>query len=130
MKMKYGEKSEIYAYDKNLNDDGSKLNWYIGQATMKLDSVYNAMPEEMEIPEKEKIKKKTLESIVNNFDTLTLSKQSAYAGYFDNYFPNNTYFMSFLRYRGDQARFDSLLQNHYQDDIGLFIMDMKQKFGK
>ena len=130
LEMKFGPESEVYIGNHIYLQDKKKFYWFVINSTKLLDSLYSNFPNHIDDSEKAKRKESMLIDIIEHFDTISFSDHSGYKQYFENYIPNNTFFMSFLRYRGNAEKLDSLLNNKFEGDLRVFIEDMKQKFAK
>ena len=53
-----------------------------------------------------------------------------YREYFDDFDPNNTFFMSFLRYRGGQVFFREELKRDFQNDLPAYIYALKERYDR
>ena len=74
------------------------------------------------------IKEKTINLIIDSIDTLNLSNATKYIDFYHKLKPNNTFFMSYLRYRGDLNLLEEELLNKYQGDIKKMLADYKLKY--
>ena len=96
-----GRKVPFYKNIKNQWKDRNTLSDHILRGANYLDSIYNIFTNESDILEKEKIKSYSINKILVTIDTLGLSNKQRYMDHYRKNKPNNTFFMSFLRYRGD-----------------------------
>jgi len=104
------------------------LSQHILNGARYLDSVYKSMADQEPLEEKLIRKRQSIELILSSIDTLSLNNRQRYIAYFKNLNPNNTFFMSYLRYRGDFALLENELQMNYQGDIKLMLEDYKKKY--
>jgi hypothetical protein len=65
-----------------------------------------------------------------NLDTLSFENRQYYQGYFDNYQPNNAYFIAFLNYRERQHEFERLLEDSLHNQLAAFIGYWKLNYEK
>ena len=61
---------------------------------------------------------------------IDFNNKEFYYHYFDDYTPDNTFFMSYIRYRGEQSIFENELKNSFGGDLAKYIEKLKSKFGK
>jgi len=125
---KYG-KNNKYLFDyQNLWKDRNKVSEHILRGAQYLDSVYNAMESGFPLELKLKIKGNTIDQILSSIDTLDLRTKEKFVDYFQKIKPNNTYFMSYLRYRGDFTLLENELNTRYHGDIKKMLEDYKSKY--
>lgn len=72
-------------------------------------------------------KNRIIEKVLNTMDTLSFSYPYKIREKIGEKLPNNTFFMSFMRYREKQRNLDSLYQNGYNGNIKVMIRELKQK---
>ena len=84
---------------------------YLIDRAKKLDTLYKSFPANLSVKEKKRQKQQMIRTIICGLDTL-LFKQKAWQGLGQamRKLPNNTFFMSYLRYRGknDSLRYEML----------------------
>lgn len=128
LKRKYGNENKMLTNYQCLWGDRNKISKHILIGAKYLDSVYNAMDDNISIEDMKAIKSETIDEIINSIDTLRLFNKKKYMDYYEKYKPNNTYFMSYLRYRGDIAVLEGELNLKYNNDIKLMLEDYKSIF--
>ena len=125
---KYGEENEkLIEYQlkwKNRN----LLSKHILTGAHFLEKVYSNMDKNLTIQEKQTIKDSAINRILSSIDTLDLSNKQWYIDYYKNLKPNNTYFMSYLRYRGEIDLLEKQFHELYQGDIKMMLAHYKSKF--
>lgn len=126
--QKYGSESPLLQEYKNQWKDRNTLSDHILRGANYLDSIYNIFTNESDILEKEKIKSYSINKILVTIDTLGLSNKQRYMDHYRKNKPNNTFFMSFLRYRGDITILERELVTKYSNDIKLMFEDYKLKY--
>jgi len=125
----FGENSVLTTnYTRKLLDE-KLVTDHILRGACFLDSLYAQMDDNMSIMEKQSIKQNAIKQIICSVDTLTLNDKNRYSRWLRNLNPNNTLFMSYLRYRGGLGVLDKDFHNKYNGDIRLMIEDYKNKFG-
>ena len=130
LKSRYGPASELTKRYLDKISDRKVFYGYMDEAALMLDTFYSELSDDMPNETKQKLKENMIQQIIRNYDTLSFTMQSDYYGYFDEYLPNNTFFMSFLRYHGNEDILDSIFHNLFNGDIRMFIKDLKTKYGK
>jgi len=129
LKSKYGADSEEYRNHVVLKKDAKIFTQYIVQAAKQLDSLYQDISGESD--SLKHIRKTVfIDEIMANKDTLSFLDTLHYKGYFENYRPNNAYFISFLNYRERQDDFESLLVDSLDNQLMEFINYWKRNYEK
>lgn len=72
-------------------------------------------------------KERIISRVIETLDTLSFSYPHQIREKLGKELPNNTFFMSFMRYREKQRNLDSLYRNAYQGNINRMIAELKQK---
>ncbi len=126
LKQKYGSDSPVYHAYINRKADRKLLSNYVLQAAKQLDSLYQTFDDTTPIALKLQ-KKATLISQIRQIpDTLQFAS-SFYRHYFDEYEPNNAFFMAYRRYREKQNEFKLQCDRDFGGDLPAFIAYMKQE---
>ena len=68
-----------------------------------------------------------IDAICANIDTVAF-RSERYKEVFDNFTPNNTYFMSFLRYNSQLGLLEAELNNKFGGDIKRYLMALKETY--
>jgi predicted aminopeptidase len=128
LKMKYGEGSTEYiSYNEQLEDE-KLFGKYMIQSATKLDSLYDTFGDIMPVREKGDLKYSLIADIMTGIKYLPLNDSLKYD--FDIYkgkLPNNTFFMSYTRYRSKQQDFKNDYMLNFESDLKLFITDKVDK---
>ncbi|MEP2770727.1 MAG: aminopeptidase [Fulvivirga sp.] len=125
MKNKYGESSDEYtAYLKELNDEKVYVD-HILRGVEQLESLYLSI-NDRPMEEKEEKKRSLIENIMQSTDTLSLYNNN-FLTFVKGQVPNNTYFMSFMRYRSKQDQLDSIYSKRYNARVKPFVDYLKNK---
>ena len=129
LESEYGEASDEYQKYKSRKNDSRKITQHIVAGAKAIDSLYLSIENE---PDSVKLLEKTkfIERIINEMDTISFSNKSFYSGYFDNYKPNNAYFISFLNYRERQQDFTLLMEDSLDSKLSFFIDYWKSNYEK
>jgi len=123
---KYGRNSvELQQYrDQRLDED--KFRSYLLLSAKALDSLYK---EVKELPDslKQALKDEQISLIKTSYDSVNF-RSDRYIGYFDDYTPNNTFFMSMLRYNSQQEELKRVLLEEFQGDLRAYLAYLKEKY--
>lgn len=123
---KYGRGSaEVNVFKSRLTDE-ERFKGYMLFAAKKLDSLYTAI-EDFELNEKKRLKTEMIDAVRANVDTVTFLSDR-YQGYFDEFTPNNTYFMSFLRYNSQLGLLEEELNNNFGGDLKAYLEWLKKTY--
>jgi len=126
---KYGDSSsELNLFNIRIRDR-KIFTSYVLEAAARLDSLYNTLHEDMSYKSKLELKEKAIEEFMSGAQKLPLMG-TGYKDYFNDFTPDNTFFMSFLRYRGGQIVFEEALLNEYQGNLTEYINELKMQFGR
>jgi len=123
---KYGaESAELKAFQIQRADE-TKFRTYMLKAAQSLDSLYKSFDQE-EDSVKYQMKMTQIELIKQHFDTVQF-ESDRYEGYFNDYTPNNTYFMSMLRYNSQEKRLAKELDEEFSGDLKRYLAFLKEKY--
>ena len=128
LRVKYGPDNEYLLAYQNYWRDRKKLSDHILIGALYLDKLYKNMDKNLDDASKQMMKEQAINSILTSVDTLSLSKKNTYVDYYRKLKPNNTFFMSYLRYRGDLKLLENEWINIYDSDIKKMLDDYKIKF--
>ena len=126
--VKYGKRNEILLNYQGAWEDRIRLSEHVLRGAFYLDSIYNTLENDLPIETKQKVKENSINKIINSIDTLDLNDKRKYVDYYRKLKPNNTFFMSYLRYRGDLKLLEGEFLNNYQGDIKKMLDNYKVKF--
>lgn len=129
LNSKYGENSPQLKQYLNYKSDEETYGRHILNGAMKLDSLY-ALPSFQLLPLKEKLRLKydLIADVLLAVDELPLYNKKVYLHDFLNEpLPDNTYFMSYLRYRKKQDVFSDKLKTEFNGSLQEFIKGMKEQ---
>ncbi len=129
LKDKYGESSERYRKYSALMDDREKYTRYILHSCALLDSLYKGFSPSESLQRKDSLKQELIGNIVQNLDTVSFSVRYRGRDFFPDGLPNNTYFMSFLRYHGLQPVFREQFFKQFSGNLPSYIQYLKKKYG-
>jgi predicted aminopeptidase len=129
LSKEFGDSSEVLdVYNKKI-EDHNKFTRFVLNGASRLDSLYKSFDEKMNYEYKLNLKQKTIKDFVSGIYNYTFHHEE-YMRYFDGFTPDNTFFMSFMRYRGGQDVFENTLQRKYSGDLKAYIEDLKMLYGK
>lgn len=126
LKKKYGEASDEYLSYINRKKDRNLFSNYVLKAATQLDSLYATFDDTVT----EEVKKKRKEEAIANLTQFPDSLQfysERYPSYFNNYTPNNAFFMAYRRYREKQNQFKKQCDEQFDGDLKSFIAYMKEE---
>ena len=110
---------------RKLKEDRAAYARHFLRGANTLDSLYNSFNEGEPAERKEKLKQQTIGRIVAKLDTIDFHNP-AYRNRFQEYLPNNAYFMSYLLYRSGQDDLESIYVDEFGNDLTAFISEMKK----
>lgn len=93
-----------------------------------LDSVYNRMNDQQTPEEKKKLKEAAILSVVEAMDTLSFKVMKNPSSRLKEYLPNNTYFINFRRYEGQQDFFKEECASRFQNNLKHYIHFLKSQY--
>jgi len=120
LRAKYGHDSQEYIDYESRKTDAQLFTRYIIQAANQLDSLYQDISDDTNSI-KQMYKTEFIDQVLANLDTLSFENRLYYKGYFDNFRPNNAYFIAFLNYRERQHEFERLLEDSLGNQLSAFI---------
>jgi len=126
--FRFGPESKEYKNYKMAKEDKEAFSQHFLRATKKLDSLYRTFTLDSDLEWKKSKKLEMIESILANIDTVNFHFPGNYGKVFDERLPNNTYFMSFLRYRGYLEELEQQLKTNFGGDLDRFLSHLKEKY--
>ena len=121
LKHKYGEQSQQVNKYQNHIDDLEKIAYHLLVGSNQLETLYSKMGKLNE-QQKQRLKRKQIEFILANLDTIHFSTEHKFEHLkSDSFHPNNTFFITYVMYRGKQAELDSLFETRYGSDFRKFV---------
>jgi predicted aminopeptidase len=125
---KYGEQSDLVKHYRDRWTNRKVLSGHILRGANHLDSLYATFTEEMHYDEKSRRKEKAINQIIESIDTLPLNNKETVIKYYLALKPNNTFFMSFLRYRGDYELLEVELNTRFDGNLKLMLDHYKKTY--
>lgn len=130
LSSRFGKDSkELYEFNIR-NQDRKYFTEYVLKGADKLDSLYKSFSSGDSYDEKINRKEELLNTFKEDVKTIAFNNKEFYHHYFDDFAPDNTFFMSFIRYRGEQSVFENELNNSFGGDLKKYIEKLKLQFGK
>jgi predicted aminopeptidase len=129
LQFKYGENSLPLEKYLAQRQDREKLNAFLLGATQKLDSLYHSFDKTMSLEQKRTQKEKMIQSIISAVDTISFRGET-YKDYFEDYTPNNAFFVGFLTYNEKQNIFEQEFKNQFKSDFKKYWAYLKEKYAK
>ena len=126
LEAKYGKGAEAVERFEASLEDSERFKDYLLFGAKKLDSLYGSMAG-LNVSEKKQLKTAMIDAICANIDTVAF-RSERYKEVFDNFTPNNTYFMSFLRYNSQLGLLEAELNNKFGGDIKRYLMALKETY--
>jgi len=131
LNFKFGVGSEESIKFRNYLDDEETYSGYMMLSARNLDSLYKSFSPTLSTKEKANLKFKKIADIMLGLGNLNFHSPQRYKHDFvKNGLPNNTDFMSFLRYRKKQDDFSKVFIEQYDSDLKAFMADVVQKSEK
>lgn len=137
LKYKYGANSPELQKYALARADRAVLNHFLLQSAQKLEALYQSFEvrgndkrlpaKAMTEKEKMKLKNECIKSIVLACDTLHF-QDNTFKNYFENYTPNNAFFIGFLTYNEQQNTFEDEFKNKFESDFKKYMTYLKGKY--
>ena len=123
---KYGRQSEEYKKYHQEIQDFQKFAAHILRGADKLDSLYTKAVD-YPVEEKKELKENLISKIINQLDTIQFYDAEQYT-WSKKPLPNNTYFMSFLRYQAKQDQFKKQLKKEFDNDLKAYVQFLSEEY--
>jgi predicted aminopeptidase len=125
LKNRFGQNSAELTSYVNSEVDYEKIYRHYLNGARKLDSLYTTMDESMSVALKSEQKRDMIYDIMKNLDTLRFKERNPFQWKAENRLPNNTFFMSYLRYRGKMTSFENELEERFGGDLRAYVTYLK-----
>ena len=125
LESKYGKGADEVIQYKNETADELLFKQYVLESAQSLDSLYNSMADLPKV-KKSKLKEERINQIRSDFDSLNF-KSEVYTSFFKDYVPNNTFFMSYLRYNAQQNVLEAEL-SRFNGSLKDYLNYLKSKY--
>ena len=130
MKHKFGAHSiELERYLGALNDI-EKYSDHMTRGTALLNELYMGLRDSVYTTERKRsLKNELIRAILQSSDTISFHGSDSYSYLLDpDYMPNNTYFMSFKRYREQQNQFQEEFDSSFDADFSKYLNYLKAAY--
>ncbi|OHX67287.1 aminopeptidase [Flammeovirga pacifica] len=124
---KYGKYSPEYIKFMSRTGDRKTFADYILKSTQSLDSLYQTFTDELTLQQKQSLKEQKIKEITEGLQHLEFANAN-YCSYFDDFTPNNTFFMSYKRYRSKQNEFKREFEEDFNGDFHAYMMYLKEEY--
>jgi len=129
---KYGTESKEYQTYIDRMNDREIYTQHMLRGARQLDSLYATFGNVEEI-EKQQKKEQMIRHIIARADTLSLKSKEKYAKLFRRYLqpdslPNNTFFMSYMRYRGKQDALEEECMRKFNGQLKPYLQYLTEKY--
>lgn len=124
---KFGEESEEYQSYMNAKTDQYVFKKFILQSAKDLEEIYKHF-EGTPLEQKQEAKKEYINKFLIDFKSIEFLNPK-YSNYFENYRPNNTFFMSFIRYDGKRNDFEKEFETEFDSNFPKYFEYLKKKYG-
>ncbi|MEN7550966.1 aminopeptidase [Rapidithrix thailandica] len=127
LKGKYGENSPEFLRYHQQKEDRETFSKYILSVAKELDLLYASF-EEHHSPEEKRVHKEAFIQRACTVPDSLFFHNKRYYSYFQKFKPNNTYFMGYKRYRGDQNQFKEEFEQKFNRDFKAYLTYLKEKY--
>lgn len=127
---KWGEDSEEMRRYLNGYESRHRFSEHMLRGLRQLGALYESFPEDLPLPEKEAAKQEMISKIIQRTDTLPEENAGNYQKYLQRKEPNNAYFLSYERYRGEQEALEREFRQRFGGDIKALLQTYKEKYGR
>lgn len=125
----YGKGSKQHKNYVNRLSDYQKYSQHMVSGARQLDSLYQSFAADLSVEQKTKQKHALIDSIVQGLYQVDFYFPEKYLNYFrEKPKPDNTYFLSYLRYRGRQKAFRKTLAEKYNGRLAKHVLDLKEQY--
>lgn len=128
LQHKFGPQSKPFLRYEQQWHDRRLFTQHILRATKQLDTLYQQMNHYEAFEIKNKEKQLFFSRVAESIDTLGLINLEGYRSIFNTDELNNTFFMSYVRYRADYEDMEHELIHQYNDNIKSFIYAYRKQF--
>jgi predicted aminopeptidase len=127
---RFGQNSQKLSEFNIRTEDLEFFTEYVLNGADMLDSLYSSFSPDESYELKMQKKEEVLNSFREGIKRIDFNNKEFYYHYFDDFTPDNTFFMSYIRYRGEQSIFENELKNSFEGDLAKYIEKLKSQFEK
>ncbi len=131
LKHRFGETSTEYSTYVDWLSDKKLYGSYMVNASARLDSLYNSFESDESIELRSLKKWDLIVDIMRGVNVMNFAKPERFR--FDsrkNSLPDNTFFISYLKYRKDQDNLQQELIDSHKNDLKSFLESKKAKYAR
>jgi hypothetical protein len=128
LKNRFGQNSDELTSYVNSEVDYEKIYRHYLTGARKLDSLYKTMDESMSVAVKNELKRDMIYEVMQTLDTIRFAERKPLQWKAENRLPNNTFFMSYLRYRGKMTSFEKELEERFRGDLRAYVTYLKEVY--
>lgn len=125
---KYGSASPELSGYISKREDRSRFASYVLKGADYLDNLYDSFDEQTPIEQRYQMKEEAISGFIKNLDTVRFNEKGRYAGWFDGFMPDNTYFLSFTSYRSNLDELERRYRNQFRSDLKEMISYYSGKY--
>lgn len=128
--LKWGAESDLMQQYRDRYQGRHLFSEHMLRGLRQLDELYSSFPEGMTVEKREAAKQAMIGQIIEQTDTLAVANAGGYKKRLESIAPNNAYFMSYERYRGEQDVLEKELENRFKGNLKAFLQHYKKVFGR
>jgi predicted aminopeptidase len=129
LRHKFGENSSEYLEYQGILEDEVTYGRHILSGYDRLDSLYNTFTDSSPLAIKDSLKVLMINDIIAGIDHIGLRLPDNYARIRSgDYKPNNTYFMSYRRYRAEQNTFQKEFEERFNSNFKTYLNYLKETY--
>ncbi|GAB4489322.1 MAG: aminopeptidase [Raineya sp.] len=129
LKQKYGTKSEEYRSYLAKSQDDSLFRKYILEATQQLKKLYESNDfQNLSDTLKHIRKQEKIDTLLLGLLNVPFKKRRYNTQKLKNWKVNNTFFMWYLRYQGQQHNFEKELSHQFKGNLKAYLEHLKKKY--
>jgi predicted aminopeptidase len=118
---KFGKASPEYNSYIDSREDRDRFARHVLNGAEYLDSVYQSMDTLASYETKMEIRTSAINEFMQSMDTVAFINKSRYSNYFDDFEPDNTFFLAYTRYRAKLDDLEAIFQEEFNGDLRAFI---------
>lgn len=127
LRSRFGENSQELTEYLAGREDRKLLNDFLLRVTLRLDSLYKSFDAKTPIQSKESLKRSMMAEIITGVNNLPFQGE-LFKNYFENYTPNNAFFIGFLTYNEKQNEFEGAFYKQFNGDFKAYMHYLKEKY--
>ncbi len=130
MKQKYGIESAEYRHFIERQADSERFTTEVLKGANTLAETYASFSEDLSENNKDSLKQQAITNVFRNMDVSSFHQPERYERYLkESELPNNTFFMAYLRYDGQQDIFEKEFKEEFDGDLKKYITYLKTQYG-